>query len=62
MSEVSAAPAQSDPAKVNAALDALTNANAAIAAAGPGSATAQIQAFVQAATDAYNYYKTLPTK
>jgi ElaB/YqjD/DUF883 family membrane-anchored ribosome-binding protein len=49
-----------DPRKANAALDALVTSNNAIATAGPGGAWAEVQSFVQAATDAYNYYKSLP--
>ena len=48
--------AQADPAKVNAALDALVQANTAVATAGPGGALAQVQGFAQAATNAYNFY------
>jgi hypothetical protein len=57
--ELAQARGQTDPAKVNAALDALERANSAVADAGPGGALAQVQAFVQAATDAYNFYTNL---
>jgi hypothetical protein len=48
--------------KLNKALDDLVAANKAIATAKPEDTAAAVQTFIEDATAAYNFYKSLPTK